>query len=201
MIAIVNYGMGNIASVTMAFKKLGYDVCVTDDVAQLEKASHIVLPGVGAFPAAMEEIDKRGLREPLRRLAQTIPFLGICLGMQLLFTIGEEGGVDKKGLDLIPGRVVKIETDEVLPHMGWNTLKIHSAFPSYQSLDGKYVYFVHSYVAKTDQDYVVATTDYGTDVTAIVQNNHIYGMQFHPEKSGEIGQQLLKLFLKEAVKV
>ncbi|GGH76945.1 glutamine amidotransferase [Pullulanibacillus pueri] len=201
MIAIVDYGMGNIESVAMAFKKLGYDICVTDDIPTLELASHIVLPGVGAFPAAMEEIAKRGLREPLRKLAGTTPLLGICLGMQLLFSEGEEGGTPTKGLDILPGRVTKMATQEILPHMGWNTLKISPEYSTFAPLEGKHVYFVHSYSVSTDKKWIVATADYGMNVTAIVKKNHVYGMQFHPEKSGDVGRELLKLFLKEAVAV
>ncbi|GGE39907.1 imidazole glycerol phosphate synthase subunit HisH [Pullulanibacillus camelliae] len=200
MIAIVDYGMGNIASVTMALKHLGHDVVVTDDSATLKQASHIILPGVGAFPTAMEEIKKRGLREPLRHMAKTTPFLGICLGMQLLFSEGEEGQ-KTAGLDLIPGKVSKIETPYILPHMGWNTLRVLPEHQEFLPLNDKHVYFVHSFAVKTSLAHIVATTDYGTEVTAIVKQGHIYGMQFHPEKSGIYGRELLKLFLKEAVSV
>lgn len=194
MIAIVNYGMGNVASVSMAFQSLGYEVCITDQRDTLQKASHIILPGVGSFQAAVEEIEKRGLRETLRELAQEKPFLGICLGMQLLFSEGDEGGISK-GLDVIPGRVEKMKTNLLLPHIGWNTLNITNNKDEFGVFQDKHVYFVHSYQVFTEPKYIVASTDYEVDVPAIVRNGHIVGMQFHPEKSSDIGMQLLKTFL------
>ncbi|WP_407269844.1 imidazole glycerol phosphate synthase subunit HisH [Radiobacillus sp. PE A8.2] len=197
MIAIVDYGMGNVASVATAFKRLGYDTVLTDDKQQLAAASHIILPGVGSFNAAMKEIEARDLTETLQQLAAEKPFLGICLGMQLLFTKGFEHG-ESRGLDLIPGTVEKIETDYLLPHIGWNALTIkngHEAFDSYQD---KHVYFVHSFEARTNQENLVATTDYGTEIPAIVRKGNVFGIQFHPEKSGEVGVGILKAFLQEA---
>lgn len=197
MIAIVDYGMGNIASVATAFKRLGYPVILTDQPAELEQASHIVLPGVGSFQAAAEEIETRGLKKTLQELAHQKPFLGICLGMQLLFTEGYEGGASR-GLDLIPGTVRKMETDYLLPHIGWNALQIKPGHDHLLPFQGKHVYFVHSYQAETTAEYLAATTEYGTEVPAIVQNGWIYGIQFHPEKSGKVGIAILKTFLQEA---
>lgn len=196
MIAIVDYGMGNIASVETALHNLGYDVIVTDNPAQLADASHIILPGVGSFQAAVEEIEKRNLKEVLQTLAENKPFLGICLGMQLLFTEGLEGG-NTKGLGLIPGTIEKIETDYLLPHIGWNALDIVADQPNFQAFQDQHVYFVHSFAAKTDKQYIVATAEYGSDVTAIVKSGLTYGIQFHPEKSGEVGIAILKAFLQE----
>ncbi|MDC3426209.1 imidazole glycerol phosphate synthase subunit HisH [Aquibacillus sp. 3ASR75-11] len=196
MIAIVDYGMGNVASVSTAFQRLGYDVILTDQQEELKKASHIVLPGVGSFQAAVDEITDRGLRDILIELATEKPFLGICLGMQLLFSTGYEGG-ETTGLNLIPGKVKKMNTDFLLPHIGWNALNINHAFPSYQRFQGDHVYFVHSYAVETDLRYVVATTDYDKDVTAIVKKGNVTGIQFHPEKSGDIGMDILKTFLQE----
>ncbi|MDC3416268.1 imidazole glycerol phosphate synthase subunit HisH [Aquibacillus salsiterrae] len=199
MIAIVDYGMGNVASVTTAFKRLGYDVILTDKKDELAKASHIILPGVGSFQAAVEEIEERGLKETLKHLANEKPFLGICLGMQLLFTEGYEGGTSL-GLDLIPGTVEKIKTPYILPHIGWNSLDIKENDRSFQSFQGEHVYFVHSFEARTEERYLVATAEYGTEVPAIVKNGNVYGIQFHPEKSGEIGVEILKTFLREETK-
>ncbi|UOQ47710.1 imidazole glycerol phosphate synthase subunit HisH [Gracilibacillus caseinilyticus] len=196
MIAIVDYGMGNVASVKTAFERLGYQVIITDSIEQLEQASHIILPGVGSFQAAADEIEQRQLKEPLIRLAKEKPFLGICLGMQLLFETGYENGISD-GLGLIPGDVNVIETEYILPHIGWNQLQIENQKQRFAPLEGKHVYFVHSFQAQTEQSYLVATADYGTKIPAIVQNGHVYGMQFHPEKSGEAGVELLKLFMQE----
>lgn len=197
MIAIVDYGMGNIASVSTALTKLGYDVIVTDDKEKLEKATHIILPGVGSFRAAVEEIEQRNLKSFLQEQAEKKPFLGICLGMHLLFSEGYEGGTTK-GLDLIPGKVEKIQTDLILPHIGWNGLNIRKHRDNWMKFQDRHVYFVHSYQANTDPAYLLATADYNAEVPAIVQKENVYGIQFHPEKSGEVGQQILKTFLQEA---
>ncbi|WP_138414621.1 imidazole glycerol phosphate synthase subunit HisH [Aquibacillus sediminis] len=195
MIAIVDYGMGNVASVSTAFKRLGYEVLLTDKEEELERASHIILPGVGSFQAAVQEINDRNLKQPLQRLAKQKPFLGICLGMQLLFTEGYEGATSK-GLNLIPGTIEKIETDLLLPHIGWNALHINETHQPFTAFQDKHVYFVHSFAANTTDDYIVATAEYGTNIPAIVQNGHVFGIQFHPEKSGEVGVDILKTFLQ-----
>ncbi|WP_277678226.1 imidazole glycerol phosphate synthase subunit HisH [Gracilibacillus dipsosauri] len=195
MIAIVDYGMGNVASVTTAFQKLGYEIEITDSVERLKKASHIILPGVGSFKAAVEEIETRGLMQPLRELAKEKPFIGICLGMQLLFEKGYENGLTE-GLGLIPGTVERIETSFILPHIGWNQLQIENQNEAFAKLQDKHVYFVHSYQATTQQKYLVATTNYGARVPAMVRDRNVFGIQFHPEKSGEVGVELLKIVMK-----
>ncbi|PWU68754.1 imidazole glycerol phosphate synthase subunit HisH [Gracilibacillus dipsosauri] len=195
MIAIVDYGMGNVASVTTAFQKLGYEIEITDSVERLKKASHIILPGVGSFKAAVEEIETRGLMQPLRELAKEKPFIGICLGMQLLFEKGYENGLTE-GLGLIPGTVERIETSFILPHIGWNQLQIENQNEAFAKLRDKHVYFVHSYQATTQQKYLVATTNYGARVPAMVRDRNVFGIQFHPEKSGEVGVELLKIVMK-----
>ncbi|MEZ0116441.1 UNVERIFIED_ORG: glutamine amidotransferase [Heyndrickxia coagulans] len=197
MIAIVDYGMGNIASASNAFRTLGLEVAVTDDPEKLAAATHIILPGVGAFKAAVDEIEKRGLRPVLTKLGKKKPFLGICLGMQLLFETGFENGVSE-GLGFIPGTVERIQTNEILPHIGWNTLDVKPDFPAFAPFQHQHVYFVHSYQAKTKAPYIVASTDYGAEIPAIVKNGNVYGMQFHPEKSGKTGMALLKIFLQES---
>ncbi len=187
--------MGNVASVTTAFQKLGYEIEITDSVERLKKASHIILPGVGSFKAAVEEIETRGLMQPLRELAKEKPFIGICLGMQLLFEKGYENGLTE-GLRLIPGTVERIETSFILPHIGWNQLQIENQNEAFAKLQDKHVYFVHSYQATTQQKYLVATTNYGARVPAMVRDRNVFGIQFHPEKSGEVGVELLKIVMK-----
>lgn len=197
MIAIVDYGMGNVASAANAFRKLGQEIMITDDPKLLKKATHIILPGVGSFQAAVEEIEARGLREILQELAKEKPFLGICLGMQLLFETGTEGTVTN-GLGFIPGIIEKIETEEILPHIGWNTLDVRENASEFQAFQHKHVYFVHSFQARTENRFIVATTEYGAEIPAIVRNQNVVGMQFHPEKSGEVGMNLIKWFLEES---
>ncbi|WP_026570231.1 MULTISPECIES: imidazole glycerol phosphate synthase subunit HisH [Sediminibacillus] len=199
MIAIVDYGMGNVASVSTAFRKLGYEVTITDDRETLQKATHLILPGVGSFQAAMKEIEDRGLKNLLQEMAKKKPFLGICLGMQLLFSEGFEGG-KTKGLSILPGTIEKMETEHILPHIGWNALKAEGNGNPFSQFKGKHVYFVHSFAAKTNAAYIAATAEYGMTVPAIVRRENVYGIQFHPEKSGEVGVDILKTFLQEAVR-
>ncbi|GEN56249.1 imidazole glycerol phosphate synthase subunit HisH [Halolactibacillus alkaliphilus] len=199
MIAIVDYGMGNVLSVRHAFEHLNQTVIVTDKPEELRKASHIILPGVGSFQAAMEEIHARNLYDLLIELAQTKPFLGICLGMQLLFTEGTEGK-HTEGLDLIPGTIRKIKTDYILPHVGWNQLMISNQHKAFKQYEQAFVYFVHTYQAETDDKYIVAKSTYGEDITAIVRKDNIFGIQFHPEKSAKIGSSIIQTFLNEVTK-
>ncbi|RCW63768.1 imidazole glycerol phosphate synthase subunit HisH [Saliterribacillus persicus] len=196
MIAIVDYGMGNTASVSTAFTNLGYEVVITDDIQLLESATHVILPGVGSFKAAMEEINDRNLNAALRKLAKEKPFLGICLGMQLLFEKGFENG-ETVGLEIIPGTIDKIETPHILPHIGWNKLQISDKHPAFNRFEAKHVYFVHSYQANTAEENIVATTDYGTKIPGIVRKGNVFGIQFHPEKSGEIGIEIIRTFMNE----
>ena len=169
--AIVDYGVGNLKSIANAMDYLGLPTRVTDDAGDLERADAIILPGVGAFPDAAERLRLSGLDKVVVTQAEQKPILGICLGMQLLFDMGEEVR-DCKGLGLVHGRVKRIETDRKLPHIGWNT---------------------YCGVAASEED-VIARTEYGVSVVAAVRSGNVYGCQFHPEKSGETGLQILKNF-------
>ncbi|NOV01946.1 imidazole glycerol phosphate synthase subunit HisH [Paenibacillus planticolens] len=197
MIAIIDYGMGNLHSVSKAVERLGYEAVVTGDAEQILAAEGAILPGVGAFGDAMEQLRESGLGDVVKRYAATgKPLLGICLGMQLLFASSEEHG-DHEGLGLLPGSVVRFRGDYKVPHMGWNKLSFkQSGSPIFQGIEEGHVYFVHSYHAKPERESdLLAVTDYYQQVTAIVGRDNVYGMQFHPEKSGDIGMQLLKNFL------
>ncbi|NQX69620.1 imidazole glycerol phosphate synthase subunit HisH [Paenibacillus alba] len=197
MIAIIDYGMGNLHSVSKAVERLGYEAVVTGDAEQILAAEGAILPGVGAFGDAMEQLRESGLDDVVRRYAESgKPLLGICLGMQLLFASSEEHG-NHEGLGLLPGSVVRFRGDYKVPHMGWNRLSYkQSASPIFQGIEEGHVYFVHSYHAKPERESdLLAVTDYHQPVTAIVGRDNVYGMQFHPEKSGDIGMQLLNNFL------
>lgn len=199
MIAIVNYGVGNLFSLASSFKAIGHEVTVTSDPEDLKHSERIILPGVGAFEDAAKKLFASGLAEPLIDEAEHgRPILGICLGMQLLFTKSYEFGVHD-GLNLIPGDVKPIR-DVIpeglkIPQIGWNSLHLtnHSGLFA-NTHEGDYVYFVHSYSAFCDEKYITATTNYGADLTAAVQNGNIYGAQFHPEKSGNVGLNMLRAF-------
>ena len=198
MIAIIDYDAGNILSVVKAFKFLGCDCILTRDREELLKADKLVLPGVGCFKDAADNLRKYGLEPVIKEcVAMGKPFLGICLGMQLLFDESEESpGV--KGLSLLSGRCIKIPEDKGLkgPQIGWNSLD----FPNKSRLlagvpEGAFVYFVHSYYIAADKlSDVAATTEYGVTVHAAVERNNIFGCQFHPEKSSEVGLKILKNF-------
>lgn len=193
--AIVDYGVGNLKSVANAMKYIGHDTLVTGDAGELERADAIILPGVGAFPDAADKLRESGLDQVLLAQAGHKPILGICLGMQLLFDCGEEGKICE-GLKLVSGSVERIKTDLKLPHIGWNSLSFQNNSPLFHGLeDGAYVYFVHSFCgcAAHEED-VIARTQYGASVVAAVSHNGVYGCQFHPEKSGEVGLQILKNF-------
>ncbi len=194
-IAVVDYGVGNLMSVTNAFEYLGMSACITSDPAEMSLADAIVLPGVGAFPDAAEKLRGPGLDMMILDQAGKKPVLGICLGMQLLFSKGEELR-PTPGLGLIPGTVDRIRTDLKLPHIGWNSLHLQNDSPIFRGIpDGSYVYFVHSYCGYAElEETVTARTDYGTSIVAAVGRENIYGTQFHPEKSGDIGLQILKNF-------
>ena len=195
LIAIVDYGVGNLKSVTNAMNYLGLNTCITSEVSQLERADAIILPGVGAFPDAAEKLRAPGLDKVVVAQAEKKPVLGICLGMQLLFDRGEEVR-PCEGLGLIGGKIARIETRYKLPHIGWNSLKFQNNSPLFKGLDdGAYVYFVHSFCghAEREED-VIARTEYGLSVVAAVGRGNVYGCQFHPEKSGETGLVILKNF-------
>lgn len=194
-IAVVDYDVGNLMSVGNALKYLGFSGRITADRADLEGADAIILPGVGAFPDAAEKLHRTGLTDCIRAQSAKKPILGICLGMQLLFEKGYEVR-ETPGLGFVPGTVERIQTDLKLPHIGWNSLRFPNPSPLFAGIDeGSYVYFVHSFCGRAaEEQYVIAATDYGTDVTAAVQNGNVYGTQFHPEKSGEVGLQILRNF-------
>ena len=195
MLAIVDYGVGNLHSVSSAFRFVGADTVVTADAGTLERADGIILPGVGAFPDAAESLAKTGLIPVIKAEAARKPLLGICLGMQLLFTESRELR-PTPGLGLIPGIVDRIPTTEKLPQIGWNALGVVNPCALTDGLpEGAYVYFVHSYMAFCeDRADVAAVTDYGTEVTAMVRRGFVYGCQFHPEKSGSVGLGIIDRF-------
>lgn len=198
MIAIIDYGAGNIFSVKNALDYLGIESKLTSDKAELEKADEIILPGVGAFPAAMNMLIQSGLVDTIKEQAAKKPFLGICLGMQLLFEKSFEFE-ERTGLELIKGYVDKItEPDLVIPHMGWNKLEFDQKCPLFDGLgDNEYVYFVHSFKAYCESDVLFAHCDYGHTVPAVVgDGKFVYGCQFHPEKSGKTGLKMLENFAK-----
>jgi glutamine amidotransferase len=196
VIAIIDYGMGNLHSVSKAVERLGYEALVTSNPDDIMAADGAILPGVGAFGDAMDNLRETGLKDTVLRYAESgKPLLGICLGMQLLFTESEEHG-KHEGLSLLPGKVIRFRGPYKVPHMGWNKLSFRKASPLLDGLEEGHVYFVHSYHAIPERTTdLLATTDYYQAVTAIVGRNNVYGMQFHPEKSGELGMRLLERFL------
>lgn len=202
MVAIVDYGVGNLFSLRSSFGKIGEEVTVTSDEAVLRSAEKIVLPGVGAFGDAADKLEKSGLGRVIAEEAEAgKPLLGICLGMQLLFEKSYEYG-EYKGLGLIPGEVCAISeiipAELKIPHMGWNALNLRKPSLLFKRCrEGEFVYFVHSYHAVTEDKYISATTEYGADLTAAVESGNVYGCQFHPEKSGEVGLKILKAFCGE----
>ena len=199
MIAIIDYGVGNLFSLESSFNAIGQTVKITSSPDDLQKSERIVLPGVGAFGDAAEKLFSSGLAEPLINEARKGKnILGICLGMQLLFTKSYEFG-EFDGLNLIPGSVKAISQvipeNLKIPQMGWNSLNFTNKSEIFsRSHDGDFVYFVHSYAAFCPEEFITATTNYGADLTAAVQNKNVYGVQFHPEKSGKIGLEILKAF-------
>ena len=200
MIAIVDYGVGNLFSLTSSLRHLGLEAEVTGDAARLRAADRIILPGVGAFGDARQKLEDTGLVPVLLEEAEKKPFLGICLGMQLLFDRSLEYG-DHPGLGLIPGRVIDLRgalEDKTLkvPHMGWNSLQIKQNDPIFRYFrDGEYVYYVHSFFAADCAESTLGTSDYGNvSVTGVVRRGNVWGTQFHPEKSGDAGLRLLKAF-------
>ena len=199
MIAIVEYGVGNLFSLRSSLAALGIEAEVTADKAVLSRASHIILPGVGAFKDAAALLAKDGLDEYLKSLAaEGKPLLGICLGMQMLFEESHEFGVHR-GLGLLKGKILpiapKIPESYKIPHIGWNPLSIKKASPLFKHIkDGDAVYFVHSYYAECQKDDLLASAEYGAELTAAVASGNVYGCQFHPEKSGEVGLNILKGF-------
>ena len=199
MLAIIDYGVGNLFSLQCSLKKIGIEAIVTKNPDEIKSADRIILPGVGAFGDASRKLRESGLVELITEEAKSgKPFLGICLGMQLLFEKGYEYG-EHEGLGFLKGNVValdgKIDPSLQIPHMGWNALDFKQDSPLFKYINnGDFVYFVHSYYATDCEDSVIATSEYGIPVTAAVGKGNIFGCQFHPEKSGEVGLNILKAF-------
>lgn len=196
MIAIIDYDAGNTFNVQKAFNYIGLEAVLTADRDTILNADGVLLPGVGAYASAVAVLRERGLIDVIYEVVeQEIPLLGICLGMQLLFDESEEYG-PTPGLGLIPGTVKAIPKELGLrvPHMGWNQNTVHHTDSAFSGVDGQYTYFVHSYYADTDPQYVTSTARYGIDVPGVVEKGRVYGMQFHPEKSGTVGLNLLRVF-------
>lgn len=199
MIAIIDYGVGNLFSLYSSFGAIGEEVVITADVDEIRAADRIILPGVGAFGDAAEKLKASGMDKIVIEEAKAgKPLMGICLGMQLLFDKGFEYG-EHEGLGLISGNVVPMQgvIDESLkiPHIGWNPLLVKKESPLFKYInDGDCVYFVHSYYATDCDDSVIATAEYDKELTAAVANGNVFGCQFHPEKSGEVGLKILKAF-------
>ncbi len=199
MIAIIDYGVGNLFSLSSSFKALGFDTVVTGDEETIKKAGKLILPGVGAFEDAIAKLKSTGLDKVIiDEVSKGKKLLGICLGMQMLFEKSHEYGVHN-GLGLLKGEVIpmenKIPKDLKIPHIGWNALKLIGSSPLFKYIkNGDHVYFVHSYYADYCHNSVIATTEYGKELTAAVAKDNIFGCQFHPEKSGEVGLNILKAF-------
>lgn len=199
MTRIIDYGVGNLFSLRSSLRAIGIDADYTGNPAEIRKADKLILPGVGAFRDAREALRSTGLDRVVQEEAgKGKPLMGICLGMQMLFNRSYEYG-EYEGLGLIPGEIVPMEgripKDLPIPHIGWNELMLKQPSPLMKNTaNGDYVYFVHSYYAETPAEYVIATTDYGVEMTAAVQKDNVYGCQFHPEKSSEVGLSILKAF-------
>jgi glutamine amidotransferase len=199
MIAIIDYGMGNLRSVQKGFERMGHEAVVTREAHTILDASKVVLPGVGAFPDCMRNLEEYGLIDAvLQSIRSGKPFLGICLGLQLLFTESEEFGLSK-GLDVIKGKVVRFKLQDTslkVPHMGWNSLSIRRRPPALADVpDGSHFYFVHSFhVVPEDKGNIATSTDYGIEFVSSVWKDNVFATQFHPEKSQALGLSILKRF-------
>ena len=201
MVGIIDYGVGNLFSLRSSFAAIGVEAFVSGDANELAKADRLVLPGVGAFGDAAQKLRQSGLDSFVKaQAASGKPLLGICLGMQLLFEKSFEYG-EHEGLGLLKGQVVgmagKLPAELKIPHMGWNALQLTK--PAKLLKEGSYVYFVHSFYAENCEDSVAAVTDYGIPITAAVEQGNIFGCQFHPEKSGNVGLEILKAFCEVSV--
>lgn len=199
MIAIIDYDAGNLKSVEKALWHIGKEAIITRDPKVLQNADHVILPGVGAFGDAMEKLRKYELVDVIHNIIERgTPFLGICLGLQLLFEWSDESKTE--GLSILKGKIVRIPECEGLkiPHMGWNSIKINKKATLFEGIpEDSYVYFVHSYYLKAEhREEVAAITEYGTEIHAAVEKENIFACQFHPEKSGETGLQILRNFAK-----
>jgi glutamine amidotransferase len=211
VLTIIDYGRGNLRNVYMAFRRLGVESRITSDPLKVRDAEMLVLPGVGAFGDAVDTIRRMGLEEPiLEAIDADRPFLGICVGLQLLFEASEEMG-EHRGLGVLSGRVRRFPRDLTVPHMGWNQIHQEKKVPLWRGLpDGSYAYFVHSYyVDPEDKDVIAASTDYGEDeageyvrppviYTSAIARGNLYAIQFHPEKSQNVGERILHNFAVQA---
>ncbi|MFO7918325.1 MAG: imidazole glycerol phosphate synthase subunit HisH [Anaerolineae bacterium] len=211
MLTIVDYEMGNLRNVYMAFRRLGIESHITSDPREVRRAEALVLPGVGAFGDAIDNIRRMGLEEPITQaIVEDRPFLGICVGLQLLFEVSEEMG-EHRGLGVLPGRVRRFPRELTVPHMGWNQIHQERDVPLWRGLpDGSYAYFVHSYYVDPEEEALIAArTDYGEDeageyvrppivYTSAVARNNLYAIQFHPEKSQSVGERILRNFAIQA---
>lgn len=197
MIIVIDYDAGNTANVLRALKKIGVQAELSSDPTKILAARGFILPGVGAYPVAMAELTKRGLVPVIKEaVAKGAPLLGICLGMQVLTEVGLEHQ-ETKGLGFIPGvcREIKATKNMPVPHMGWNNLTVKHETPLTEELEGQSVYFVHSYFTDVPKEYIDVTADYDIDVPAMIHKDNVYGAQFHPEKSGDVGLGILKKFI------
>lgn len=194
-IGIIDYGMGNLQSVSNALNFIGRQNFISSDVQELAKADSYILPGVGAFKDAIHLIRQKKMDCFMKEIQMNkTPILGICLGMQLLFDSSSEFG-EHLGLSLLPGKIIKLDIPHKIPHMGWNKLEIKKTAPLFVGLpENSYVYFVHSYYLETSEDIVSATTYYGKEIQIAAQRDLTFALQFHPEKSGDVGLQILKNF-------
>jgi glutamine amidotransferase len=195
-IGIIDYDMGNLKSVSNALEFLGYDSFISSDTKELSKADKLILPGVGAFKDAIDLIKEKKIDEFIREIhKKDVPLLGICLGMQLMFDSSTEFGYHK-GLSILKGDIVKFDIDLKVPHMGWNKLEFKKETPLFNGLpEESYVYFVHSYHLQTEADIVLATTFYEKEIQVAAASGNTFALQFHPEKSGDVGLQILKNFV------
>lgn len=198
-IVIVDYGSGNLRSVQKALERAGYPSIVSGDPNRVSEATHLIVPGVGAFPECMKNLDRLDLIKPIQEaIEKEKPYLGICLGLQILFGKGTEFG-SHPGLGIIPGEVIRFPKNELkIPHMGWNQIRIEKSSAILDGIaDGAYFYFVHSYYALPEEsNWVTTTTDYGLRFSSSVSNNRLFACQFHPEKSQQMGLRLLTNFVK-----
>ena len=196
MIAVIDYGMGNLGSVYNALRYVGGEAEVTSEAAAIEKADGVILPCVGAFGDCMANLREHELVEPIKRVIEANrPFLGICLGLQMLFSESDEGG-PHEGLGVIPGKVVRFDHDLKIPQIGWNQLNIKQQCPQLEGVEeGSYVYFVHSYyVVPEDESVIATTTDYGHEFCSAIRRGNLFATQFHPEKSHDVGLRILDNF-------
>ncbi|MDR1820075.1 MAG: imidazole glycerol phosphate synthase subunit HisH [Methanobrevibacter sp.] len=193
MVTVIDYGSGNLKSISNGFLKIGVKPKITNNIEEIANAKYLVLPGVGAFASAMKNIEyfKDIIFE---HIESNKPFLGVCLGLQLLFNYSDENlGIE--GLNIFKGNVKKLPNTEKIPHMGWNNLKLTKNSKILEGLDGKYFYFIHSFHGVPKDDIITSTVKYGTDLTASVEENNVFATQFHPEKSGNFGLKILKNFV------